>query len=423
LPDKDFKILSVGEVTLYIKQKLTSDSSLLDIWIRGEVSNFVHHSSGHFYFTLKDEESQLPCAMFRWANETLKFKLEDGMKIIARGSIDVYMPSGRYNFVVSEVHPKGLGELYLRFLQLKEKLSKEGLFKVEFKKTIPRFPKKLGIITSPTGAALQDILNITRRRFPCTEILIVPTSVQGDNAKDEIVNSIRLLNTVNGVDVAIVGRGGGSIEDLWPFNEETVARAIFDSEIPIISAVGHETDFTISDFVADLRAPTPSAAAELVVPDKRDIFRQIGGLKDALFQNLNALLIMHKTHLEGIFKALKPGLLMDRIIQYQQQSDEFNSKLLMQMEHDMELIIGRFNALTEMLEAVSPLATLKRGYSITQRLPEETTMDSVENVNKGDKLKVILQDGELKCTVNDVKKSQRDKLEKLSKYRLTEEGK
>lgn len=355
--------------------------------------------------------------MFRWANETLKFKIKDGMKIIAKGSIDVYTPQGRYNFVVSEVHPKGLGELYLRFLQLKEKLEKEGLFDVKFKKPKPRFPKRVGIITSPTGAAIQDILNIMRRRFPCAEILLVPTLVQGEDAAEDIVSSIRLLNKFGDVDVAIVGRGGGSIEDLWPFNEEIVARAIFDSDVPIISAIGHETDFTISDFVADLRAATPSAAAELVVPDKNEVIRQITGLREAMLQNLIAMIRMNKKHMEGVTLALKPKLLFDRIIQYQQRADDFTSRLTMRMEHYLELSIGRFNALAEMLDAVSPLATLRRGYSITLKLPEEHALDTIEKAKKGDEVKVILQDGEMKCDVNEVERTDKFKKIKVPVYK------
>lgn len=339
------------------------------------------------------------------------------MKIIAKGSIDVYTPQGRYNFVVSEVHPKGVGELYLRFLQLKEKLEKEGLFDVKFKKPKPRFPKRVGIITSPTGAAVQDILNIMRRRFPCTEILLVPTLVQGEDAAEDIVNSIHLLNKYRDVDVAIVGRGGGSIEDLWPFNEEIVARAIFDSDVPIISAVGHETDFTISDFVSDLRAATPSAAAELVVPDKTEVIRQLIGLREAMLQNLIATIRMHKKHMEGVTLALKPKLLFDRIIQYQQRSDDLTSRLTMQMEHYLELSINRFNALAEMLDAVSPLATLRRGYSITLKLPEEHALDTIEKAKKGDEVKVILQDGEMKCNVNEVERTDKFKKIKVPIYK------
>lgn len=405
LPDSKFQILTVKEVTLYIKNKLSSDPELLNIWIKGEVSNFIHHASGHFYFTLKDKDSQLPCAMFRWANEDLKFRIEDGMKIIARGNIDVYAPQGRYNFIVSEVHPKGIGELYLKFLQLKEKLAKEGLFDVEFKKPLPLYPNRVGIITSPTGAAIQDIINIMKRRFPNAKVLVIPTMVQGENASADIVHSISLLNMYKDVDVAILGRGGGSIEDLWPFNEEIVARAIFDSKVPIISAVGHETDFTIADFVADLRAATPSAAAELVVPDKNDVIRNIVTLREQMYQYLFSILRMHNKHLEGVSHLLKPKVLLDRIIQYQQHTDDLTSSLVIQIKHKLEISFGRFNALTEMLDAVSPLATLKRGYSITLKLPEKHAIDTIEKAKAGDDVKVIIQDGEMICNVKKVNRN------------------
>ncbi len=399
----NFHIYEVAEITQYIKNKLTSDPQLLDIWISGEISNFVHHTSGHFYFTLKDERSQLPCAMFKWANSELKFKLEDGMKVITKGNIDVYAPQGRYNFIVSEVHPKGLGELYLKFQQLKEALAKEGLFDVKFKKPLPKYPKRVGVVTSPTGAAVQDIVNILKRRFPCTEILIVPTLVQGENAKEDIANSIRLLNTFGDVDVAIVGRGGGSMEDLWPFNEEIVARAIFESEIPIISAVGHETDFTISDFVADIRAATPSAAAELAVPDKNEVLRQITALNNSMMQYLQSLVNMKKTLYQGVVNVLKPRLVMEKVVSHQQHTDDLFSKLVMQMENNLNLCNTRFNALSELLDAVSPLSTLKRGYSITLKLPEESAVDSVKKTKEGDDVRIILQDGELECSVNILK--------------------
>jgi exodeoxyribonuclease VII large subunit len=400
----DFHIFTVEEITQYIKSKLISDPKLTDIWISGEISNFVHHTSGHFYFTLKDEHTQLPCAMFRWANEDLKFKLASGLSVIALGSIDVYKPQGRYNFVVSEVHPKGPGELYLQFLQLKEKLTKEGLFDVKFKKPIPRFPSKIGVITSPTGAAIQDILNITARRFSAAELLVVPTLVQGESAASDIVRSIRLLNRYSDVDVIIVGRGGGSIEDLWPFNEEVVARAIFESSIPIISAVGHETDFTISDFVADIRAATPSSAAELAVPDKEEVLRQVSSLNSSLIHNMDVIFKMKKTQLEGIYNVLKPRLLLDRVNSHQQYTDELNFRLVLQMEHNLEICFGRFNALSEMLDAVSPLSTLKRGYSITLKLPKESVVESVDMIKEGNDVKILIKDGEMRCKVTNKEK-------------------
>jgi len=398
-------------VTKYIKEKLCSDTNLADIWIAGEISNFVHHTSGHFYFTLKDEASQLPCAMFRWANESLKFELAEGLKIIARGNIDVYAPQGRYNFVVSEVHPKGMGELYLKFLQLKDRLAKEGLFDVQYKKPIPKFPRAIGVLTSTTGAAIRDIINISGRRFPYSDILVVPTLVQGERAAADIVHSIELLNSHGGVDVIIVGRGGGSIEDLWPFNEENVARAIFDSQIPIISAVGHETDFVISDFVADLRAPTPSAAAELVVPDGNELAKHIAMQREAAYQGMRAYLRVNAKHMEGLTGALKPSLLMDRVFQFQQTSDALTSRILKHMEHSMDMWRGRYSALNEMLDAVSPLATLNRGYSITLNMPDEAVVDSVAKTAKGQDVKIIVSDGEMRCTVNSVE--EKDIIQKI----------
>jgi exodeoxyribonuclease VII large subunit len=250
------------------------------------------------------------------------------------------------------------------------------------------------------------MINIMKRRFSCAGILLIPTLVQGRNASEDIVRSIHLLNTCKDVDVAILGRGGGSIEDLWPFNEEKVARAIFNSQVPIISAVGHESDFTISDFVADLRAATPSAAAELVVPDKNEVIRQINSQRETLAQNFINMLRMYKKHVEGISSSLRPKIILDRIIQYQQRTDDLFSKLTMKMDHNIELYLRRFTALTDMLDAVSPLATLKRGYSITLKLPEEYAVDTIEKVKNGDEVKVIIQDGEMKCKVDKVEKTE-----------------
>ncbi|UCF09298.1 MAG: exodeoxyribonuclease VII large subunit [Thermoplasmata archaeon] len=395
---------TVEEVTLYIKNKLCSDTNLMGIWVSGEISNFVHHTSGHFYFTLKDESSQLPCAMFKWANQDLKFRLADGLKIIAKGEIDVYTPQGRYNFVVSTVQPKGIGELYLKYLQLKERLAKEGLFDVTHKKPIPRFPRRIGVITSPTGAAVKDILNIAKRRFPAAEMLIVPTLVQGDRAAEDISRKISLVNRFGGVDVAIVGRGGGSIEDLWPFNEEVVARAIFDSQVPIVSAVGHETDFTISDFVADLRAPTPSAAAELVVPDRNDIAREIAAFYAAMSMSMRGILELKSTQVAQMRAQLRPAVITDRIVHNQQSADHLTTRMLTFMRHRLETARDRYEALCGMLDAVSPLATLNRGYSITLKLPGEEVIDTVSRTKKGDEVKVLVRDGEMKCKIHDVVK-------------------
>jgi exodeoxyribonuclease VII large subunit len=405
LEGSNFRIHTVEEITLAIKQKLTADQDLQNIWITGEISNFVHHTSGHFYFTMKDEGSQLSCAMFRWANEKLKFEPKNGMKVLVNGSIDVYTPHGRYNLVVKEVHPKGIGELFLKYLQLKDRLSKEGLFDVSYKKAIPPMPKKVGVITSPTGAAVKDIVNIMKRRFPLTSVLILPTLVQGDRAGEDIVRSITLLNKMENIDVAIVGRGGGSIEDLWCFNEEVVARAIFESRVPIISAVGHETDFTISDFVADLRAATPSAAAELVVPERNEVMARITTHKEGLYSTIQAIIAMNRKDLSGITNALKPGLLMKMIVQYQQQTDILTQYMITKITHNLEVRKNRFSTLCEMLDAVSPLATLKRGYSITVKLPDKSNVDSVTKAEQGDEVRVLLYDGHLECRIDEVQKN------------------
>ena len=270
---KEKHVYSVSELTKFIR--VIIEDSFPGVWVEGEISNFILHTSGHMYFSLKDATSVLKCAMFKRANEKLKFSLKNGMKVIVFGSISVYEARGDYQLIAEEIEPKGIGALQLQFQQLKEKLAKEGLFDEKYKVPIPFLPNRIGVVTSPTGAAIRDILNIARRRFQNVEIIINPVKVQGAEAKDEIASAIRLFNELKNIDVMIVGRGGGSLEDLWPFNEEVVARAIFESEIPVISAVGHEIDFTISDFVADFRASTPSAAAELVIPRKEDLLNLI----------------------------------------------------------------------------------------------------------------------------------------------------
>ncbi len=263
------RIYTVSEITKNIQVIL--EQAFPGVWIEGEISNFVLHSSGHMYFSIRDANAVLKCAMFRRANARLKFKPKNGMKIICMGAISVYKARGDYQLIVEEIEPKGIGALQLQFQQLKEKLIREGLFDQSHKVPIPFLPTRIGVVTSPTGAAIRDILNVARRRFSNVEIIINPVKVQGIGAKEEISTAINLFDELKNIDVMIVGRGGGSLEDLWPFNEEVVARAIYSSKVPIISAVGHEVDWTIADFVADFRAPTPSAAAELVIPRKEDL--------------------------------------------------------------------------------------------------------------------------------------------------------
>lgn len=392
-------IYSVVELTEYIKSKLSKDETLSDVWVVGEVSNFTAHSSGHFYFSLKDSASQLPCAMFRGANQHLKFRVENGQKMLARGRIDIYIPRGSYNLIVSELHPEGMGSLHLAFIQLKERLEKEGLFSKEHKQPLPKFPERIGVVTSSTGAAFRDIENVLARRYPLARVVLAPTLVQGSGAAADIARSIELLNSQKDIDVLIVGRGGGSIEDLWPFNEEVVARAIFSSRIPVISAVGHETDFTISDFVADMRASTPSAAAELAVPDRTVLARHVEGYLELLATALGSRIAAERERLDRHYSALRPRLILDMLDQKKQRADEFSGRLQLDIRHTLKSRCQDLSALSGRLEAVSPLATLQRGYSYAVKHPDGPLVRSIEGVKPGEILSVVVSDGSLDCSV------------------------
>ena len=402
------RIFTVQEITRYIRQRLDEDEVLRDIYVKGEISNLSQPTSGHLYFTLKDEFSELRCVMFREKNLGLKFIPEDGMSVIVRGRISVYEKQGRYQLYVEEIQEEGIGALYHAFEQLKKKLREEGLFDVAYKKAIPSFPHRIGIITSPTGAAIRDMLNITKRRFPHVHILLAPVAVQGEEAAPQIVNAIRLMNRVNAelmkIDVLVVGRGGGSIEELWAFNEEAVAREIFSSKIPVISAVGHETDFTIADFVADRRAATPSEAAELVVPDKREIVRNLDSLELRMRQNVFKAVEFQRRKLESMEKNILFRKPTERINQYRQTVDEIKRSMLAEISHLVALHKKSLQALTGKLDALSPLAILERGYSICSRLPEGKIVRSVEDISVGDALKILLSDGE---AVSEVKEKSR----------------
>ena len=398
-------IYSVWEITRYIKQKLDSDELLRDIYVKGELSNVSQPTSGHVYFTLKDEYAELRCVMFRDRNALLKFTLEDGMSVIVRGHISVYEKRGKYQLYVEELQESGIGELYRAFEQLKKKLKDEGMFDAAYKKPIPAIPRTIGIITSPTGAAIRDMINITKRRFPHVHILLAPVAVQGEEAAPQIVNAIKLMNRVNSelmkVDVLVVGRGGGSIEELWAFNEESVARAIFASEIPVISAVGHETDFTISDFVADRRAATPSEAAELVVPDKRQIEKNLSAFELQLRQNIYKMIEEQRRRLESIEKNVLFRTPTERINQYRQTVDELKRTLIAEVIHRVQLHKKELQALTGKLDALSPRAILKRGYSIC--LKEQKVVRSVKDITTGDMLRVLFRDGEAISEVKEKK--------------------
>lgn len=397
---KEKHIYTVSEITKYIRVIL--EDSFPGVWIEGEISNYVNHSSGHMYFSLRDAGSTLKCAFFKRANEKLKFKLKDGMKVICFGSISVYEARGDYQLIVEEIEPKGIGALQLQFQQLKEMLQKEGLFDEKRKVPIPFLPTRIGVVTSPTGAAIRDILNIARRRFSNVEIIINPVKVQGAEAKDEIAAAIRQFNQLNNIDVMIVGRGGGSLEDLWPFNEEIVARAIYESEIPVISAVGHEIDFTISDFVADFRAPTPSAAAELVIPKKEDLINLINKettrLNNAVFNKINNLMdIVH--NLKGSYVLRQP---LNYIIQQEQRIDDLKKDIHIRIRHITDMYGEKHNRLDSKLEAFNPTAILKRGYSITITLTGREVIKTAAALKPGDLVETKLGEGKFTSRVEEV---------------------
>lgn len=401
----DQKIMSIGELTNYIKDILENDSLLQNIMVRGELSNFYSHTSGHLYFTLKDSDAQLKCVMFRSNARWLKFQPENGMNLIATGSVGIYPDRGEYQLYVRELQPDGIGALHLAFEQLKEKLQKEGLFDKKYKKPIPRLPRRIGVITSPTGAAIRDIISVIRRRFPHVEIVIAPAIVQGDEAPESLVQALKLIQEDKEIDVIIMGRGGGSIEDLWAFNEEIVARAIFACPIPIISAVGHETDFTIADFVADLRAPTPSAAAELAIANYDELSKYLESIERRLEQYIINRIDKLAERVERLKKHpifLRPE---EVFLKPWQRVDELEWRLHRTMEHQIKLIKERCYGYFKQLESLSPLNVLIRGYSVTEKL-NGNLIKSINDVTVGEQVKIRLQDGELKAIIEEVDKRQ-----------------
>lgn len=393
MPDK---IYSISELTREIKVIL--EDSFLKVWVEGEISNYTHHSSGHRYFTLKDQNAQIRCVMWKWIGKHLFFEPQDGIKVKASGQITVYEKSGQYQLVVSSMQPAGIGELELSFQQLKKKLSEEGLFDPEHKKPLPEFPETIGVVTSPTGAAIRDILNITRRRAPWVKILLWPVLVQGEGAAAQISHAIRRFNELDNVDLLIVGRGGGSLEDLWAFNEEEVGRAIFKSKIPVISAVGHEIDFSISDFVADLRAPTPSAAAEIAVPDGEGLVSRIAGYASDLFTISRSVIDDSNRQLAEISARYGFRKPMEMIVQRAQRCDELTNLINIHSSHKMDSSKRQSQALFEKLEVVSPKAVMKRGFSYC-RDNEGRAVKSFKQVAIDDKIDIILYEGGMESRV------------------------
>ena len=393
-------ILSVTQVNLYIKEKLENDVFMSNVTVKGEISNIKIHSSGHIYMSLKDEKGVIRAVMFRGNASKLAFKPDNGMKVVASGRISVYERDGNYQLYIDSMKQEGIGDLHIAFEKLKIQLSEEGLFDAKYKKPLPKYPKKVGVVTAPTGAAIRDIINVLTRRFSYSDVLLYPVLVQGENSAESIVSAIEWFNEKRAADVLIIGRGGGSIEDLWSFNEEIVARAIFKSEIPIVSAVGHEIDFTISDFVSDLRAPTPSAAAELVVPDERELISKFDNVLKRI--KLCSSKILDNKRLNLKFYAEKNVLTNPESMINNQKI--YLDSLYKSFENSISKIAEakkkELSVLVSKLDGLSPLGTLSRGFSVTKD-EKGNVLRSVKQVKKGDLLKVTLTDGEINTRVEE----------------------
>lgn len=418
------KYLSVSALTKYLKYKFDTDEHLRLVFLKGEISNFKAHSTGHLYFSIKDETSKINAIMFSRNASNLKFNPVDGTKVLIAGRVSVYEATGSYQIYVEEMLEDGVGNLYVAFEKLKEQLSKEGLFNEKFKKPIPSIPSRIGIITAPTGAAIKDILSTIKRRFPICETILFPSLVQGENAAADIVKNIELADQY-GLDVLIVGRGGGAIEDLWPFNEEQVARAIFAANTPIISAVGHEIDFTISDFVADMRAPTPTGAAEMAVPNMVDLLKHINQLKIRLNENILKKINFQKIYLDSVknsFVIKNPLIIYENKKQnldilYERLSTSLLD-LITRKQHDLDLVKNNYilrnptyligdkkiaiKNIVEKLEMINPIKVLSRGYSITYH--DNIIVKSIKNLKQDDKINIKMTDGIIKATVSEIVK-------------------
>ena len=422
------KYLTVSAINRYLKAKFDNDDNLRVVFLKGEISNIKYHTTGHIYFSIKDETSKINAIMFSSNTKKLLFKPIDGSKVLVTGRISVYEATGGYQIYVDEMLEDGIGNLYIAFEKLKQDLAKEGLFDQKYKKEIPKIPNRVGVVTASTGAAIKDILSTIKRRFPICEVILFPSLVQGENAKEDIVKNIKLAENYN-LDVLIIGRGGGSIEDLWPFNEEIVARAIFDCTIPTISAVGHEIDFTIADYVADMRAPTPTGAAEMAVPNMSDLINNINNYKIRLNEAINKKINYQKLYLDSIKNsyAIKNPLIM-----YENKKqkldiliDNLNKILLKKYDnakHKFEILKNNYllnnsnliykdkrnnlNNLIDKLELINPLGVLKRGYSLTYQ--EGKVINDINNLNKNDNILIKLYNGEINANIIDIKETKND---------------
>ena len=413
------KYITVTQLTKYIKYKIDNDPHLNEVFLKGEISNFKAHSRGHFYFTLKDEEARINAIMFSSSTRNLKFTPQDGMKVLVTGKISVFEANGGYQIYVNDMLEDGVGNLYIAYEQLKKKLEQEGLFDQRYKKPIPKIPRRVGVVTAATGAAIKDIISTIKRRWPLVEILLFPSLVQGENAAPDIVKQIKRSEDYD-IDTLIVGRGGGSIEDLWPFNEEIVARAIFECNIPVISAVGHEIDFTIADFVADLRAPTPTAAAELAVPAIPDIKNYINQLQIRLTKTMQNKIDYNKKHLTEITsryiftnpisiyqtKEMLFDSLIDRlkyattslVSKKEKKYIELKNSYIFKTPYQLiDKKANKYLQLVSKLETLSPLETIKRGYTMTKK--DDKVITSKKDLKKKDKIEITFQDGNIEAEV------------------------
>lgn len=394
------KVYTVNELNNYVKGVLDNDENLKYVYVTGEISNFKAHYSGHMYMTVKDETASVKAVMFAGNASKLRFTPENGMKILALGTISLFPRDGSYQLYITAMQPDGAGALSIAFEQLKKKLEAEGLFSPVHKKKLPLFPRRVGVVTSSTGAAVQDIFNVLGRRYPVAEVVVRSAKVQGDGASQDIADAIREFNEQNGADVLIVGRGGGSVEDLWAFNEEIVARAVFESRIPVISAVGHETDYTICDFVADLRAPTPSAAAEIAVPDIFELKADLEAYKAHIYNITKNIILTEKSRLEAIQKS---GALKDPLLKLQDNRRNLaylGEKLSDITQNTVEKGKHQLSALAGKLDALSPLGVIARGYGIVNT--GDGIASSVKNIKKGDNVTVKLSDGSFGAIVTDI---------------------
>ncbi len=392
---------TVSEVNRIVKGLIQGDPRLRDLWVAGELSNFTHHRSGHMYFTVKDSAASLRCVFFRRDNRRCRFQPADGMELFIYGSLSVYEPGGAYQLYVSEMEPAGMGSLYLAFEQLKKKLEEEGLFREAHKQKIPRLPRRIAVITSPTGAALQDILTTVRQRFPYVQILVAESLMQGSGAPADIARAVGLLNNMAGIELIIIARGGGSLEDLAPFNTETVARAIFNSRLPVISAVGHETDFTIADFVADLRAATPTAAAAAALPRYDELLMQVKSLEERNMQALQQRLLQEKQLLDYTVTARFYRRPLERVQRAGERCAALDERLRRSLMRCLELKGMQLAVLGDKLEGAGPLKLMARGYSYCQD-DRGNVVRSVGDLQVGQRLMLRFRDGSARCRIEEL---------------------